>query len=93
MTTTVQQTLGRPSAEPVGRPTGIPLSRLIRVELRKLVDTRAGRWLLLGIGLVTVGAVAVYILAADASELTFEHFVKCPSCRSPGCCRCSASWR
>ena len=75
MTTTVQQTMGRPHVEPAGGPTGIPMSRLIRVELRKLVDTRAGRWLLLGIALVTVGAVAVYTLAADASELTFEHFV------------------
>ncbi len=75
MTTTVQQTLRRPSAAPAGEPKSIPLSRLVRVELRKLVDTRAGRWLLLGIALVTVGAVAVYTLAADASELTFEHFV------------------
>ena len=75
MTTTVKQALGRPRADPAGRPTGIPMSRLIRVELRKLVDTRAGRWLLLGIALVTVGAVTVYTLAADASELTFEHFV------------------
>jgi ABC-type transport system involved in multi-copper enzyme maturation permease subunit len=75
MTTTMQQVLGRPSAAPAGRPSGIPLNRLIRVELRKLVDTRAGRWLLLGIALVTVGAVAVYAFAADASELTFEHFV------------------
>ena len=56
MTTTAQQTLRRPSAAPARQPTGIPLSRLIRVELRKLVDTRAGRWLLLGIALVTVGA-------------------------------------
>jgi ABC-type transport system involved in multi-copper enzyme maturation permease subunit len=71
----MQQVLGRPSAAPAGRPSGIPLNRLIRVELRKLVDTRAGRWLLLGIALVTVGAVAVYAFAADASELTFEHFV------------------
>jgi ABC-2 type transport system permease protein len=75
MTTTIQQTVRVPRAEPAGRPTGIPLSRLIRVELRKLVDTRAGRWLLLDIALVTVGAVAVYAFAADASDLTFEHFV------------------
>ena len=75
MTATSQQTLRIPRAHPAGPPTGIPLSRLITVELRKLVDTRAGRWLLLGIALVTVGAVAVYILAADASELTFDHFV------------------
>ena len=75
MTTTIQQTPQFTRADPAGRPTGIPMSRLIRVELRKLVDTRAGLWLLLGIALVTVGAVVVYAFAADASELTFLHFV------------------
>ena len=75
MTATSQQTLRIPRAHPAGPPTGIPLSRLITVELRKLVDTRAGIWLLLGIALVTVGAVVVYAFAADARDLTFEHFV------------------
>jgi ABC-type transport system involved in multi-copper enzyme maturation permease subunit len=51
------------------------MTRLMRVELRKLVDTRAGTWLLGGIALVTVAAVGVYMFAADASGLTFEHFV------------------
>ena len=58
-----------------GGPTGIPMTRLIRVELRKLVDTRSGRWLLVGIALATVAAMAVYLFTADASDLTFEHFV------------------
>jgi ABC-type transport system involved in multi-copper enzyme maturation permease subunit len=51
------------------------MTRLIRVELRKLVDTRSGRWLLVGIALATVAAMAVYLFTADASDLTFEHFV------------------
>jgi ABC-type transport system involved in multi-copper enzyme maturation permease subunit len=51
------------------------MTRLIRVELRKLVDTRAGRWLLAGIAVVTLAAVAVYLLSADPSDLTFQHFV------------------
>jgi ABC-type transport system involved in multi-copper enzyme maturation permease subunit len=75
MTTTVEQATSTPHPRPAGRPTVIPMSRLVRVELRKLVDTRAGRWLLLGIAVVTVAAVAVYAFAADASELTFQHFV------------------
>jgi len=70
MTTTIQHTPRTDRAT-----VGIPMSRLVRVELRKLVDTRAGSWLLLGIGLVTVIAVIVYAFAADASGLTFEHFV------------------
>ncbi len=32
--------------------TGVPFTRLVRVELRKMLDTRAGRWLLIGIGLI-----------------------------------------
>ena len=74
-TTTTQRTprLLRPEAG--GQPTGIPMTRLITVELRKLVDTRAGRWLLVGIAVATVAAVAVYLFTADASELTFQHFV------------------
>ena len=33
--------------------TGIPFARLVHVELRKQLDTRAGRWLLIALGLVT----------------------------------------
>ncbi len=53
----------------------VPATRLVRVELRKLVDTRAGAWLLVLIALVTAAAVIVYLFATDASGLTFEHFV------------------
>jgi ABC-type transport system involved in multi-copper enzyme maturation permease subunit len=53
----------------------VPATRLIRVELRKLVDTRAGAWLLVLIALVTAAYVIVYLFATDASGLTFEHFV------------------
>ncbi len=32
------------------RPTrAVPFTRLVHVELRKMLDTRAGRWLLIGI--------------------------------------------
>jgi ABC-2 type transport system permease protein len=36
---------------------GIPLSRLVKVELRKLVDTRAGRWLL-----ITIAAICALVM-------------------------------
>jgi ABC-type transport system involved in multi-copper enzyme maturation permease subunit len=75
MTTTAPHTTTLPRTDAAGGPAGIPLNRLIRVELRKLVDTRAGLWLLVGIGLATVAAVAVYLFTADASELTFAHLV------------------
>jgi hypothetical protein len=32
--------------------TGVPFGRLVRVELRKMLDTRAGRWLIIGIGAI-----------------------------------------
>jgi ABC-2 type transport system permease protein len=52
----------------------VRMSRLIRVELRKVTDTRAGMWLLIAIGLITVAAVTIFLFAADASELTYENF-------------------
>jgi ABC-2 type transport system permease protein len=52
----------------------IRMSRLIRVELRKVLDTRAGMWLLITIGLLTVAAVTIFLFAADANELTYENF-------------------
>ena len=53
----------------------VPFHRLLHVELRKTVDTRSGRWLLAAIGLITVGVIAVFLLAADPGSLTFQRFV------------------
>ena len=42
------------------RPTaGVPFSRLVHVELRKMLDTRAGRWLLIGIGAIIAIALTI----------------------------------
>ena len=46
---------------------GIPLSRLVRVELRKLVDTRAGFWLSASIGLLAV-IIGVALLIANRNS-------------------------
>lgn len=54
----------------------IPLSRLIRVEVRKLVDTRAGFWLTASIGVIAV-IVGVAMLVANADnpeKLAFGEF-------------------
>ncbi|MDG4775063.1 ABC transporter permease [Solwaraspora sp. WMMD792] len=48
--------------------------RLILVELRKMLDTRAGAWLLGAIGLSTAAIVAVLVLFADPAEQTFGTF-------------------
>ncbi|MTV27684.1 ABC transporter permease [Nitriliruptoraceae bacterium ZYF776] len=46
----------------------VPLRRLVAVERRKLVDTRAGRWLLVGtFGLLVVVMVVLLLLSATTS--------------------------
>lgn len=47
--------------------------RLVRVESRKLVDTRAGLWLLVVIGLVTAAAIALVLFTAEPAALTFPN--------------------
>jgi len=51
------------------------MSRLLRVELRKLVDTRSGRWLLIAIAVLTAAVVTVFLFAAPPEELTYSNFV------------------
>ncbi|MGH3472214.1 MAG: ABC transporter permease [Nocardioidaceae bacterium] len=53
----------------------VPFGRLVKVELRKLVDTRAGKWLLIAIALITVAVVIIFALAGHPSDMTFTHFV------------------
>jgi ABC-2 type transport system permease protein len=53
----------------------VPMSRLIKVEVRKAMDTRAGRWFAISIiGLVLVVEV-IYALAADDSEKDYHQFL------------------
>ncbi|MFE9958058.1 ABC transporter permease [Micromonospora sp. NPDC005299] len=61
-------TLRRPAAA------GPSLTRLTAVELRKLADTRAGRWLLITIGLVAAAIVTVQIFVLKDAEQTFTAF-------------------
>jgi len=55
---------------------GIPLWRMVRVELRKLVDTRAGRWLLIAIAVITAAVVVIVYLTAEKDSRTFVTFVQ-----------------
>ena len=63
------------ATEPRAGVTGIGFGRLVRVELRKLVDTRAGRWLLIAIVAITALVVGIMLFAADPKDLTFGNFV------------------
>jgi hypothetical protein len=53
----------------------IPLSRLVRVELRKLTDTRSGKWLLIAIGVITLVVIAAFFLTAKQADRTFFNFM------------------
>lgn len=53
----------------------VPFTRQVGVELRKMVDTRAGFWLLAVIGLATAAIVAVMFLVLDADDRTFLNFL------------------
>jgi ABC-2 type transport system permease protein len=52
-----------------------PMSRLVKVELRKMVDTRAGMWLMIAIGVITVLAIVIFGLAANDQDRTFGNFM------------------
>lgn len=75
MSTATQQPPFHPTATPDPSVTAVPFSRLLRVELRKLVDTRAGFWLLAAIGIITVAVIVVFLFAADAEQLTYLNFI------------------
>ena len=48
------------------------LGRLVAVELRKMVDTRAGFWLQIAMVALTVVVVVVRLLVGDATDHTFQ---------------------
>lgn len=65
---------GSGAARPRAR-TGRPgLARLTAVELRKLTDTRAGRWLLAAIAAACAVLAGVQLATADAADQSFELF-------------------
>ena len=83
--TTTHRTTGRdesgrtPATRASGGRPGIPFGRLLHVELRKLVDTRSGRWLLITISLVTAAAIALVLAFAERESLTFTTFLTATS--------------
>jgi ABC-2 type transport system permease protein len=57
-------------------PGPIPFSRLVRVEWAKATDTRAARWLLALVGLMTVGLMLVPVLAPTAFDQTYASYLR-----------------
>ena len=54
----------------------IPLARHVKVELRKLVDTRAGRWLLIiqAILIVAASTIVIIVVAVNDEPMEFMDF-------------------
>ena len=53
----------------------VPLTRLIRVELRKMVDTRAGMWLMITAAVLSLIIVLIAGLTGHDSDHTFGNFM------------------
>jgi hypothetical protein len=51
------------------------LDRLTRVELRKMTDTRAGLWLQIVVGLLTLAAVVVVVIVGNDQDRTFHQLL------------------
>jgi ABC-type transport system involved in multi-copper enzyme maturation permease subunit len=51
------------------------LGRLVQVEVRKSTDTRAGRWLLALLALVSVGGVIILLCVGHSRDKTFSGFL------------------
>jgi ABC-2 type transport system permease protein len=60
---------------PLTGPAGVPFGRLLRGELRKLTDTRSGRWLLIAVMALTPIIDAVMLATAKPKSLTYAEFV------------------
>lgn len=65
-----------PTERSLGRPTrGVPFHRLVRVEARKMVDTRAGRWLLIAIAALGALASAALAIWGPEGDIIYENFL------------------
>jgi len=53
----------------------VPTSRLARVEFRKALDTRAGRWFIVAILALVILVEVIYALAANDSDKDFQDFL------------------
>jgi ABC-type transport system involved in multi-copper enzyme maturation permease subunit len=67
-----------PTTLDVSRTPGVPFTRLVSVELRKLADTRAGRWLLISIAALTllVLVIQMWVVVAQDQHVTFLDFLQ-----------------
>lgn len=79
MTTTLDPTTvpdgGPDGVIDLGSTTQVPLSRLARVELRKALDTRAGRWFTVSILALVLAVQVIYAFAAPDADKDYSDFL------------------
>jgi hypothetical protein len=82
----VQSTRSTPQGASYGNTAceDIPFTRLSLVELRKLTDTRVSRWLLIAIAAATPIVIAVMLVVAAPSNLTYDKLVDYAQTPHPG---------
>lgn len=59
-----------PALDVSGTP-AVPLTRIVKVELRKMGDTRAGMWLLVAIGAISVITIGAFFIWGNEDQRTF----------------------
>lgn len=73
--TTPDSAIAAPTTLDVSGTPKIPFGRLVAVEMRKTWDTRAGRWLLGAIVLITAAFMTIFFFTTDAPDRTFGNFI------------------
>ena len=53
----------------------VPLTRLVKVELRKMIDTRAGLWLIIAIVAITALITVIFTLTTRPSDRIFTNYM------------------
>jgi ABC-2 type transport system permease protein len=56
----------------------VPMARLAKVEFRKALDTRAGRWFVIGILALVVVIEVIYAFAAKDTDKNLQDFIQIP---------------
>lgn len=65
-----------PERIPGERPTrGVPFGRLLRVEARKMFDTKAGRWLLILVGVLIAAILTIMFFFVENGNHSFEDYL------------------
>ena len=74
-TTHAPSTTGAATVPRLDGPPGIPFGRLVRLESRKIVDTRSGRWLLVTIAVLVAVVLGLVLRFGEPADLTFPMLV------------------